>query len=106
MMGLNVQHLDIKGWLYGFFHATIGGGASAVVGGFSASILKPSDFAFASTESLKLMGMMFVFNFCLSAFLYLKESPVPNIIEENTKRIAAIELRNAIKDNPTGEIKP
>jgi hypothetical protein len=98
MMGISVKHLDIKGWLYGFFHATIGGGASAVAGGFSASILKPEDFSFASAESFKLMGMMFVVNFCLSGFLYLKESPIPNIIEETVKRVAAIEKRNALKD--------
>jgi hypothetical protein len=100
MIGVQLQHLDYKGWFYGFFHATIGGGASAVVGGFSASVLKPGDFGFASTDSLKLMGMMFAFNFILSGFLYLKDSPVPNIVEDNTKRIAAIEARNAAIDKP------
>jgi hypothetical protein len=100
MLGVRVAHLDFKGWLYGFFHATISGGATAVVGGFSASVLKPNDFSFASADSLKLMGMMFIFNFALSGFLYLKDSPIPNIVEENTNRIAAIEARNAIKDVP------
>jgi hypothetical protein len=101
MIVAKIQQLDFKGWLYGFFHATIGGGASAVVGAFSASVIKPNDFGIGGANSLKLMGMMFAFNFILSAFLYLKDSPVPNIIEkENAARIAAIEVRNELKDNP------
>jgi hypothetical protein len=99
MIGTRLQHLDLKGWIYGLLHAAIGGGSSAVVGGFSAAIIKPADFSFAGANSFKLMGMMFVFNFVLSAFLYLKSSPLPEIVEESERRITAIEERNLMKDN-------
>lgn len=91
MIGSRLQHLNFKGWIYGLLHASVGGGSSAVVGGFSASILKPNDFGFAGADSMKLMGMMFLFNFILSAFLYLKNSPLPEIVEDTEKRVTALE---------------
>jgi len=78
-----VKHLDYQGWLYGLGHAAIGGGASAVVAGFSASVIAPQELPFAGMASVKLMALCFGFNAVLSIFLYLKESPLPPMCEED-----------------------
>lgn len=66
-------------WLHGLIAALIGGGASAVVAGVSVSAIKPADFNFAGQiiPTIELMGILFVVNGVLSAFAYLKQSPLP-----------------------------
>jgi hypothetical protein len=79
----HVKHLDLAGWLYGLGHAAIGGGASAVVAGFSASVIAPAEIPFGGLASFKLMGLCFLVNALLSGFMYLKQSPLPEIVEES-----------------------
>jgi hypothetical protein len=79
-----IKKLDFLGWIYGLLHAAIGGGSSAVVAGFSASIIAPKELGFGGAASFKLMLLCFGFNAMLSAFLYLKDSPVPKVIESVT----------------------
>ena len=94
----NLEHLDFRGWFYGLLSAIIGGGASSVTAAVAASYIKPGDFAFAGADSLKLMFSVFGINALISMFLYLKQSPLPAIVEDNANRITAIETRNAAKD--------
>jgi|WetSurMetagenome_2_1015567.scaffolds.fasta_scaffold787840_2 hypothetical protein len=79
-----MKKLDFLGWIYGLLHAVIGGGASAVIAGISAGLVAPKELAFGGMGSVKLMGACFVVNALLSAFMYLKDSPVPNVIESVT----------------------
>ena len=80
-----LKKLDLLGWLYGLFHAAIGGGASAVVAGLSAGMIAPKELSFGGLGSLKLMGMCFLISAAINGFMYLKDSPVPKIVgvEEN-----------------------
>ena len=66
-------------WLHGLIAAIIGGGASAVTGSVSASLIAPQQFNFGTElfHTLELMGVMFLFNGLLSMFAYLKQSPIP-----------------------------
>jgi hypothetical protein len=79
-----MKRLDVLGWLYGLLHAAIGGGAGAVTAGFSASLIAPKELSFGGMASLKLMGLCFCVNAAFSMFLYLKDSPLPKVIEEKT----------------------
>jgi hypothetical protein len=67
-------------WARGLVAAFVGGGASAVSGGLALNWDDPKHFG---TEHpghlLKIMFVMFVISGCLSAFTYLKQSPIPPI---------------------------
>ncbi len=78
--------LNWADWLYGLFYGSIGGGANAVYAAFGAAIVDQKDFSFGSAKSFKLMGMVFLFSALMSAFLYLKQKPLPDrvIIKKQT----------------------
>jgi len=80
-----LKRLDFMGWIYGLLHACIGGGASAVTAGFAVSVIKPTDFPLASMASLKLMFWVFAVSAVKDGFLYLKQSPLPPIVEDAPK---------------------
>lgn len=72
--------LDWAHWIYGLFAALIGGGAGSVTGGIGASYLAPGQFGASGTagwNTLKLMVICFAINGGISAFAYLKQSPLP-----------------------------
>jgi hypothetical protein len=79
-----LKHLDFWGWIYGLLSAVIGGGASSVTAAIAASIIKPQDFALAGAASIKLMLSVFAINALISLFLYLKQSPLPKIVDSTT----------------------
>jgi hypothetical protein len=79
-----LRKLDFLGWIYGLLSAVIGGGASSVTAAVAASIIKPDDFALAGAASIKLMMSCFMINAVISMFLYLKQSPLPKILESST----------------------
>lgn len=66
-------------WFHGLIAAFVSGGASAVTGGFTASMFAPEQFNFngKTWHLLGLMAAMFVVNGVLGAMAYLKQSPVP-----------------------------
>jgi hypothetical protein len=66
-------------WLHGLFAALIGGGASSVSAGFANCIVDPKDFnAGGGLAHLgETMVVTFVVSGALSAFAYLKQSPLP-----------------------------
>lgn len=66
-------------WLHGLIAGFIGGGSSAVVSGVTVTAISPQNFNFSGqlVPTLELMGILFVFNGLLSAFAYLKQSPLP-----------------------------
>ena len=80
----------MNAWLYGLAAAFIGGGATAVTGGVSVSAISPTTFNFGDqlVPTMKLMVVLFLLNGVLSAFAYLKQSPLP-AEEKNSKSIGA-----------------
>lgn len=78
-------------WLHGLFAALIGGGASAVSGGFANIIVDPKDFNLGGglMHLLETMGVMFVVGGVMNLTAYLKQSPVPvetlQLEEQTTK---------------------
>lgn len=68
-------------WLYGLGSAVVGGGAGAVVSGFTSIILAPDQFNLTTGHgALKVVAAMAI-NFGVvgffSMFFYLKQSPLP-----------------------------
>lgn len=98
-----MAHLDFKGWLYGLLAAIIGGGSSSVTAAFGASFLDPEKFNLTNPGAvLKLMAIVFGLNALLSMFLYLKQSPVPQIVDEVTTVTSTTEVRKS----GAPEVKP
>lgn len=77
-----LKHLDVWGWLYGLGAAVVGGGSSAVTAAFSTAVLDPDKFGVGSSNELKLILMTFGISGVISLFTYLKQSPLPKVIEE------------------------
>ncbi len=71
--------LDWGHWLKGLMAALIGGGAGGVTNGISANLILPDQVNVHGglRNMLWLMGVSFAINAALSAFFYLKQSPVP-----------------------------
>ena len=77
-------------WLHGLLSGIIAGGSNSVVSGIAAMGIAPEQFNLNAnlSNTVKMMGATFLFSGLLSAFLYLKQSPLPPITEEeneNTK---------------------
>lgn len=70
-------NLDWGNWLYGLFSGLIGGGAGAVVSGVTVSVIDPKDWAIGSSHFLVLTGTLFLTHGVLSAFMFLKQQPLP-----------------------------
>lgn len=71
-----LANLDFGNWIYGLCAAVIGGGATAVVAAISIS---PSDPNYINT-----IIRIFASSAIVSAFMYLKQNPVPKHITETT----------------------
>jgi len=73
--------ITIQRWLYGLGSAVVGGGASAVVSGFTAMGFAPDKFNFTTGTGVVHFFALALINFAVSAFLsamfYLKQSPLP-----------------------------
>ena len=80
-------------WVHGLAAAFIGGGASAVTGGITVSGIAPNQFNFGAQLGAmgKLMLALFVVNGAMSAFAYLKQSPLPTesvqVVETKTTSV-------------------
>ena len=78
-----VKHkvLDWKSWLYGLGAGAIGGGANAVIGGVTINVVDPVRFNTEAGAFWQIVVTLFLANAALSAFLFLKQSPLPPVIE-------------------------
>ncbi len=74
-------------WFYGVGTAIIGGGASAVVAGFTTIAIAPATFNLTTLSGagkvLLCMALNFVVSGALSAFFYLKQAPLPEVIDSD-----------------------
>lgn len=75
---------NVEVWVHGLFAAAIGGGASGVTAGLTAIGLSPDQFNFAGQlkHTMALVGTVFVINGLISVFLYLKQSPLPPLVDD------------------------
>lgn len=68
-------------WFYGLGSAMIGGGSAAVVSGLTSMGFDPQKFNLTNLSGvahlLGLMAVNFLFSGLMSAFFYLKQSPLP-----------------------------
>ena len=68
-------------WLYGLGSAVIGGGSSAVTSGLTGMGFAPDKFNLTNASGIwHLLGLMlanFIVSGILSAFFYLRQSPLP-----------------------------
>ena len=71
--------LNWADWAYGLIYGMIGGASNSVYSAFGAMIVDPKDFAFGSGKSLHLIWLVFAFSALMSAFLYLKQKPLPEM---------------------------
>lgn len=76
-------------WIYGLLSGVVGGGASAVVSGVSSMLMAPQQFNLQDWQGAKklfvMMAVNFTLNAALSAFFYLKQSPLPPPVTGNTE---------------------
>lgn len=74
-------------WLYGLVSGFIGGGAGAMGTGFGEMVLDPKHVAEAGGmhHVFALMGVSFLFSGAMTAFAYLKQSPLPVLVPAETK---------------------
>lgn len=70
---------DWENWIRGLLAAFIGGGAGAVTGGVSASLIDPKDFSLGSQKFFALVVTIFVANGMITMMAYLHQNPVPPI---------------------------
>lgn len=83
-------NLDIGNWLYGLFAAVVGGGATAVVAAIS---INQSDPHYLNT-----VGRIFLTSAAFSAFMYLKQKPLPEHIVSKTTTTLTVEKVEAKPD--------
>jgi hypothetical protein len=89
-------------WFYGLGSATIGGGSAAVVSGFTAMGFDPAKFNLTNSSGimhlLGLTAVNFVFSGILSAFFYLRQSPLPpeSITETTTTTSMASDSQGGV----------
>lgn len=71
-------------WLHGLIAALIGGGSSGVMAGLAAMGIAPDRFDLHTNmaNTLKMVGTVFVISALFSVFSYLKQSPLPPIVED------------------------
>jgi len=71
--------MNWKAWIHGLGAAFIGGGASGLVAAQAAAGISPNDFNYSTGlgKMAKLALSVFVVSGALSAFAYLKQSPLP-----------------------------
>ena len=97
--------LDWTNWLYGLFAGFIGGGAGAVVSGFTASMLVPDKLAIGSAKSFELIGVVFLAHGCISMAMYLQQNPLPKqiTVTSESSTTASITTEKTVTTIPVKE---
>lgn len=70
---------NVKVWLYSFFAAFIGGGATAISGGGGVMMLDPDHFNFQAglPKTLELAAVLFFIGGLSHVVAFLKDKPLP-----------------------------
>jgi Fe2+ transport system protein B len=77
-----ISNYDWPNWLRGLLAAGIGGGANAVVSAVGLNMTDPNHFNAQSPTFFKLVGTLFASSALVSFFMYLKQSPLPQVISK------------------------
>lgn len=77
-------HFDWSNWLYGMFVAIIGGGANAALAAIVVNWQDPKDYNATTWAFLNLVVTLFVFGAIKDFLLYIKNQPLPKLIEKTT----------------------
>lgn len=96
--------LDWTDWLYGLVGGFIGGGASGVIASLAAMGITPESYNLSLKlgSTLKLFLACFILNGAISMFLWLKQKPLPELIERETVTITKeIKHENTQVDSTT-----
>jgi len=108
----NAQSYDWQTWLLGIFRSFISGGSAAMVSGMAGIGIAPDRFNLTNSygNTLKLMGVMFLFQggYRMFEFLQLHGAPDKLQVALNTADVAAQQAVGAIKDakSAVGENSP
>lgn len=74
-------------WLQGVIGGFIGGGASAITAGIVVPAMdKGGDFQMLTWQWFEMVGAMFFTAGVIGAMLYLKQHPVPEIVEADNQK--------------------
>jgi hypothetical protein len=94
--------LDWGHWLLGLWAAIIGGGSGGVTAGLASMGIDPEHYNLTNgiKHTLTLMGAVFVVNAAISMFLYLKQSPVPQVREQWTPEQRAAHVAAQVQSGP------
>lgn len=76
--------LNYGKWLYGLVGDMIRGGSSAVVAGFTVSVMDPKDYNFGNAKFYSLMLAVFTVHAIFSLMTYLQKNALPEIITTTT----------------------
>lgn len=81
-MVVNAQRYDWGTWLMGIMRSVIQGGAAAVVGAFSVSVLAPNTFNFTTGfwKTIELMIAMFVMQGLIHMMMFLQVHSIPELV--------------------------
>jgi hypothetical protein len=97
------ENYDWQNWLRGLWAAVIGGGANAVVNAVGLNMADPNHFNAQSSDFLKVIGTMFGSSAALAFFMYLKQSPLPQVI---SKTVTTTIVEQTATANPDGLYPP
>ncbi len=83
----NARSYDWPTWLLGIFRSFISGGSAAMVSGLTSIGIAPDKFNLSSSvgNTLKLMGVMFLFQGGYRMFEFLQLHGAPDQIQESLK---------------------
>jgi hypothetical protein len=83
MIGINARRYDWATWMLGIFRSFISGGSAAMVAGLTTMGIAPGTFNLSSSigNTLKLMGVMFLFQGGYRMFEYLQLHGAPDQLQ-------------------------
>ena len=80
-------NLDVATWIRGLLSAGISGGASAITGGVTTSMLAPETFNLQTGKFYVLVFGLFAMNAIVSIAKFLQSHPVPDVITERSTAV-------------------
>lgn len=95
-----LSNYDWENWLKGLWAAAIGGGSNAVVSAFSLNLTDPTHFNTQNPAFFKIVGTLFASSALLSFFMFLKQSPLPQVISRTTTTTTTVEKTLSPKEEP------
>jgi hypothetical protein len=90
--------MDWGNWLKGLWAAVIGGGSNAVVSAVGLNMTDPNHFNSQTPDFYRVVGTLFCASAIVSFFMYLKQSPLPQVITKTTTRVSSEKIISPTKE--------